>query len=319
MGLRYRRANWAMAAGGKRGRPVGDALHDESKMLPTSVLNRKVNEKAEHYQRTEGRKAPARRRRKSSGRGPKLDRPAMAFTKRGAVASLDCAGAVSLVLWIPVHKAISDEIVTLLVEGLPGFAVALLDTQTSPAGRHGALVDDAGAARRFSIDREVRAPRPPMSQGRELRYARHLPRYRRGAPAYQAWQLPTKLAMTWDDRVKLCAQRRSAESRRSRCGAVMDGNSQDDGGFDTDVAVLRAELSRLDSRSDRSAGEERTGLGDGLPASLSSTPAAETLPVRWVQDAVRDGHRAGHGAADTARKKTVLTLWMMWLSTLSRQ
>ena len=71
----------------------------------------------------------------------------------------------------------------------------------------------------------------------------------------------------------------------------MDGNSQDDGGFDTDVAIATGELSRLiPDLIEALGGEGRTGLGDGLPASLSSAPAAETLPVRLAQV---EGRREG--------------------------
>ncbi|MEG2977840.1 MAG: DNA translocase FtsK, partial [Comamonas sp.] len=61
--------------------------------------------------------------------------------------------------------------------------------------------------------------------------------------------------------------------------AVMDGQSQDDGGFDTDVAIATGELSRLiPDLIEALGGEGRTGLGDGLPA-------AEILPVRVAKAA----------------------------------
>ena len=53
--------------------------------------------------------------------------------------------------------------------------------------------------------------------------------------------------------------------------AVMDGNSQGDGGFDTDVTIATGELSRLiPDLIEALGGEGRTGLGS-LPASLASS------------------------------------------------
>jgi recombination associated protein RdgC len=55
----------------------------------------------------------------------------------------------------------------------------------------------------------------------------------------------------------------------------MEGQSQDDGGFDADVAIATGELSRLiPDLIEALGGEGRTGLGQDLPASLQ-TPAAQ--------------------------------------------
>ncbi|WKL14362.1 recombination-associated protein RdgC [Comamonas testosteroni] len=59
----------------------------EAKALPASVLNRKVNEKAEkaeHIEKTEGRK-PGKKERRELKDEAKLDLPPMAFTKQGSM------------------------------------------------------------------------------------------------------------------------------------------------------------------------------------------------------------------------------------------
>ena len=62
----------------------------------------------------------------------------------------------------------------------------------------------------------------------------------------------------------------------------MDGQSQDDGGFDTNVAIATGELSRLiPDLIEALGGEGRTNLGD-LPASLAasaSTTGPKTAPA----------------------------------------
>ena len=62
----------------------------------------------------------------------------------------------------------------------------------------------------------------------------------------------------------------------------MDGQSQDDGGFDADVAIATGELSRLiPDLIEALGGEGRTGIG-ALPASLA--PSASTGPAKAPED-----------------------------------
>lgn len=56
----------------------------EAKVLPASVLNRKVNEKAAHIEATEGRK-PGRKEKRELKDEAKLDLLPMAFTKQVAM------------------------------------------------------------------------------------------------------------------------------------------------------------------------------------------------------------------------------------------
>ena len=206
----------------------------------------------------------------------------MAFTKQGAMWVWIDAQARTLVLDTSAQGR-ADEIVTLLVEGLPGFAVALLDTQTSPqaAMAHWLMTQEPPAG--FSIDRECELKAADESKA-VVRYARHPLDIDEVRQHIEHGKLPTKLAMTWDDRVSFVLSEGLQIKKIALLDAVMDGNSQDDGGFDTDVAIATGELSRLiPDLIEALGGEGRTGLGDGLPASLSSAPAAETLPVRLAQ------------------------------------
>ncbi len=253
----------------------------ESKMLPASVLNRKVNEKAEHIEKTEGRK-PGKKEKKELKDEAKLDLLPMAFTKQGSMWVWIDAQARTLVLDTSAQGR-ADEIVTLLVEGLPGFAVALLDTQTSPqaAMAHWLMTQEPPAG--FSIDRECELKAADESKA-VVRYARHPLDIDEVRQHIEHGKLPTKVAMTWDDRVSFVLSEGLQIKKIALLDAVMDGQSQDDGGFDTDVTIATGELSRLiPDLIEALGGEGRTGLGDSLPASLASAPAAETLPVRLAQ------------------------------------
>ena len=90
-------------------------------------------------------------------------------------------------------------------------------------------------------------------------------------------KLPSKLAMTWDDRVSFVLTEGLQIKNITLLDAVMDGNSKDDSGFDTDVAIATGELSRLlPDLIEALGGEGRTALDD-LPASLAAS-ASTTGP-----------------------------------------
>lgn len=253
----------------------------ESKDIPANVLNRKLNEKAEHIEKTEGRKI-GKKEKKELKEEVKLDLLPMAFTKQGSMWVWIDPQARTLFLDTSAQGR-ADEIVTLLVEGLPGFALALLDTQTSPqaAMAHWLMTQEPPAG--FSIDRECELKAADESKA-VVRYARHALDIDEVRQHIEHGKLPTKLAMTWDDRVSFVLSEGLQLKKIALLDAVMDGQSQDDGGFDTDVTIATGELSRLiPDLIEALGGEGRTGLGDGLPASLQAAPAAESLPVRLAQ------------------------------------
>jgi recombination associated protein RdgC len=257
----------------------------EAKLIPASVLNRKVNEKAEHIEKTEGRK-PGKKEKRDLKDEAKLDLLPMAFTKQGAMwVWID--PQARLLLLDTSAQGRADEIVTLLVEGLPGFALALVDTQTSPqaAMAHWLVTQEPPAG--FSIDRQCELVAADQSKA-VVRYARHPLDIDEVRKHIEHGKLPTKLAMTWDDRVSFVLTDNLQVHGITLLDAVMDGQSQDDGGFDTDVTITTGELSRmLPDLIEALGGEGRTGLGE-LPASLpkqATTTGPAAAPADTEPDA----------------------------------
>ena len=240
----------------------------QSKLLPASVLNNKVKEKAAHISKTEGRN-PGKKEKRELKDEAKLDLLPMAFTKTGGMWVWIDPQKRTLVLDTSAQVR-ADEIVTLLAEGLPGFALALVDTQTSPtaAMAHWLVTQEPPAG--FSADRETELKAADESKA-VVRYARHPLDIDEVRQHIEHGKLPTKLAMTWDDRVSFVLNDGLQIRKITLLDAVMDGQSQDDAGFDTDVAITTGELSRLiPDLIAALGGEGRTGLGE-LPASLQAT------------------------------------------------
>ena len=278
-----RSAGWVPPRGEPHG-PLAESVANqwvmrfmtEAKMLPASVLNRRVNEKAAHIEATEGRK-PGRKEKKELKDEAKLDLLPMAFTKQGA-----------MWVWIDPWKRIlaldtgsqarADEVVSLLVESLPGFALALLDTQTSPqaAMAHWLTTQESPAG--FSIDRECELKAADESRA-VVRYGRHPLDIAEVQQHIEHGKLPTRVAMTWDNRVSFVLTEGLQLRKVAMLDAVMEGQSQDDGGFDADVAIATGELSKLiPDLIEALGGEGRTGLGHALPASLTRTGPAGAPP-----------------------------------------
>jgi recombination associated protein RdgC len=266
----------------------------ESKMLPASVLNRKVNEKAEHIEKTEGRK-PGKKEKKELKDEAKLDLLPMAFTKQG-----------SMWVWIdPVNRTLlldtstqgrADEVVTLLVESLPGFAVALLDTQTSPQAAMAHWLTTQECPEGFSIDRQCTLKAADESKA-GVRYTRHPLDIAEVKEHIEHGKLPTELAMTWDDRLSFVLTEGLQIKKIQLLDAVMDGQKAEDGGFDTDVSIATGELARfIPELIEILGGEGRTGLGDALPAALTNAkPAEQTLPERHANEMRDEGLDAQRG------------------------
>ena len=262
----------------------------ESKMLPASVLNRKVQEKADAIEKEFGRK-PGKKEKRDLKDEAKLDLLPMAFTKQSSMWVWIDPQAKFLVLDTGAQGK-ADEVVTLLVEGLKGFGVGLLDTQTSAeaAMAHWLISQEAPAG--FSIDRECELKAADESKA-VVRYGRHPLDIDEVKQHVEHGKLPTKLAMTWDDRVSFVLTDNLQIKKMAFTDTVLD-QTDDDGGFDTDVAIATGELSKLiPDLIEALGGEGRTEIGQpsGAAESLAfrvATKGATTGPKQAPADEAPD-------------------------------
>lgn len=214
----------------------------ESKVIPGSVLARRVKEKADRIEQETGRK-PGKKESKELKDEAKLDLLPMAFTKQAA--TLVWIDAASRLLVIDTgSQGRADEIVTLLVESLPGLSVSLINTQTSPQACMAHWLKEQEAPTGFSVDRECEL----KSAGEEkavVRYGRHPLDIDEIQDHIDAGKLPTKLALTWDDRVSFVLTEGGQIKKLAFLDTVFDGTKKDGSGFDTDVAIATGELVKL--------------------------------------------------------------------------
>lgn len=249
----------------------------ESKMLPGSVLARRVKEKAARIERETGRK-PGKKETRDLKDEAKLDLLPMAFTKQGSMWVWIDPEARLLVLDTG-SQGRADEVVTLLVEALPGLSVSLVDTQTAPQAAMAHWLKEQEPPVGFSVDRECELKSADESKA-VVRYARHPLDIDEIREHIAAGKLPTKLAMSWDDRVAFVLTEGLQIKKVSFLDTVFEGRGQDDSGFDTDVAIATGELSRMiPDLIEALGGEGRTGL-DGpaaVPGARADAPAAPAV------------------------------------------
>ena len=288
-------------------------LMSESKMLPASVLNRKLGDKLAQIEAKEGRK-PGKKEKQELKDECKLDLLPMAFTKQGGLWVWIDPQARLLVLDTG-SQGRADEVVTMLVEASPGFAVALIDTQTSPQAAMSAWLHSHDAPAGFSIDRECELKSADESKA-VVRYARHPLDIEEIREHIDQGKLPTKLAMTWDDRVSFVLTEGLQLKKVALLEVVLEGQSQDDGGFDADVAIATGELSQLiPDLIEALGGEGRTELGqlpdrgDGAQnaqkAAVAAAKPAGQPPVAASAPNVPDAdfaRRTASGGAHTGPK-----------------
>ena len=214
----------------------------ESKSLPGSVVARKVKEKAERIEKETGRK-PGKKESKELKDEAKLDLLPMAFTKLASMWVWIDPIAQMLVL-DTASKSRADEVVTLLVQALPGLSVSLIKTQTSPQAAMALWLKEQEPPVGFTVDRECELKSSAEEKSRVV-YGRHPLDIEEVQVHIDAGKMPTRLAMTWDDRVSFMLTEGLQIKKVSFLDTVFEGTKAGDRGFDTDVAIATGELTKL--------------------------------------------------------------------------
>jgi len=183
--------------------------------------------------------------------------------------------------------------VTMLVDSIPGFAVALLHTQESAQACMAHWLKEQEPPTGFSIDRECELKSADEAKA-VVRYGRHPLDIAEVGEHIAQGKLPTKLAMTWDDRVSFVLTESLQIKKLAFLDSVFEGQKQDDAGFDADVAIATGELSKLlPDLVEALGGEGRTELGlpeDSILAAVATAITREPLPDGIDRIEVRAGN-----------------------------
>ncbi|WP_198972576.1 recombination-associated protein RdgC [Xylophilus sp. ASV27] len=239
----------------------------EAKAVPGSVVRRKLQERVARIEKETGRK-PGKKESKELKEDVLLQLLPMAFTKQGATTVWIDPDARMLVLGVS-SQGRADELVSALVEAMAGFAVSPINTNvTSVAAMSEWLVSQEPPAG-FSVDRECELKASDESKA-VVRYARHPLDIDEVREHIAQGKLPTKLAMTWDERVSFLLTEGMQIKKISFLEGVFDGTSgKKEDSFDTDAAIATGELQKLiPDLLEALGGEVQEGQQAPLPAAV---------------------------------------------------
>jgi recombination associated protein RdgC len=215
----------------------------ETRALPGSVVTRKAKERVAQIEASTGRK-PGKKEIRDLKDEIRLELLPQAFTKQTSVGIWIDPKARWLVIDAS-SQTRADEVVTMLVKSLDGFAAALLESKLSPTAAMSEWLISQEAPSGFSVDRECELKAADESKA-VVRYARHPLDNDEVRQHVQGGKLPTRLALTWNNRVSFVLTEGLQFKKLAFLDVVMDGASTGkDDGFDADVAIATGELGNL--------------------------------------------------------------------------
>ncbi|OIQ72129.1 recombination-associated protein RdgC [mine drainage metagenome] len=215
----------------------------ETRVLPASVVNRKAQERGAQIEATTGRK-PGKKEMRDLKDELRLELLPMAFTRQSTVLVWIDRAAQMLVI-DAASQARADEVVTLLVQALHGLALTLVNTKTSPGAAMAAWLLEQQAPAGFSVDRDCELKAADESKA-VVRYARHRLDMEEVQQHVREGKMPTRLAMTCNDRVSFILTEGLQLKKLAFQDVVFESASgKPDDNFDADVAIATGELRKM--------------------------------------------------------------------------
>ena len=219
----------------------------EVKAVPAAVVKRKVQERLQQIEAATGRK-PGKKEARELREDARLALLPMAFSKLSSLLVWIDPKAQLLVL-DAASQAKADELMTALVKAVDGLAVQLVNTQTSAAAAMSGWLSTQEAPAGFSVDRECELKAADESKA-VVRYTRHALDTDEVSQHIAMGKLPTRLAMTWNDRVSFVLTEALQIKKLAFLDVVFEGaaaaagDGRDDA-FDADAAISTGELQQL--------------------------------------------------------------------------
>lgn len=249
-------------------------LKREQRLLPSSVVNERVDELCEQIEEQTGRK-PGKKAKKDLKEQAAHELLPRAFTKTSAT-QVWIAPAQRLLFVDAGSSSRADEVVTLLIQASPGLSLQLVQTAESPAACMAAWLMDGVTPEGFQIERECEL-KGSDEQKPVVRYARHPLDIDEVRAHLTSGKMPTRLALSWNERVAFTLTEGFAIKKISFLDLAFEGRPEASGdeAFDADVALATGELGRLiPALIDGLGGEHDFAAGAApAPAALPATPA----------------------------------------------
>lgn len=214
----------------------------QTKILPSSVVDKHVQEQCEKIELQTGRK-PGRKEMRDLKDEARLALLPTAFTKDEKIWVWIDPKQGLLVIDVGSAKK-ADGILTALVEQIPGFVPRILQTAVSPATAMAAWLEDQSAPEPFAIGDECELKAMDDTKA-SVRYANHSLEIAEVRGHLQAGKRPTRLSMSYSERAQFVLTDTLLVKKLHFSDAVHEDKDKADDHFDADVAITTGELSKM--------------------------------------------------------------------------
>lgn len=257
-------------------------LKREQRLLPSSVVNERVDELCEQIEAQTGRK-PGKKAKKDLKEQAAHELLPRAFTKTSAT-QVWVAPAQRLLFVDAGSSSRADEVVTLLIQASPGLSLQLVQTAESPAACMAAWLMDGVTPEGFQIERECEL-KGSDEQKPVVRYARHPLDIDEVRAHLTSGKMPTRLALSWNERVAFTLTEGLAIKKISFLDLAFEGRPEASGdeAFDADLALATGELGRLIPALIEGLGGEHD-----FAAGAAAAPVPAALPAPTPEEALSD-------------------------------
>lgn len=222
------------------------ALAVEQRLLPSSVVNQEAQERAEEMEAKQGYK-PGRKQMKELRERVAEELMPRAFTRRrktyvwaDPTAGWLCVDAAS--------PAKAEEVIEHLRWSLDDFPLALVKTQLSPTSAMADWLASGEGPAGFTIDRDCEL-KAVGEEKAAVRYVRHPLEGDDVKEHLSAGKLPTRLALTWNERISFILTEKLEIKRLAFLDLLKEEAEQNAEvaaeQFDADFALMAGELSRF--------------------------------------------------------------------------
>lgn len=218
-------------------------LMTEVKVVPGQVLRKAVADQCAKVEQSTGRK-PGKKEKREIADDARLALLPHAFAKQ--TATLIWIDPLSGLLVIDsTSRARVDEALTALVKSFDGLVLQLVNTQTSPAAAMAYWLGMAESPNSFTVDRECELKAADESRA-VVKYNRHSLDTDEVQGHIRTGKVPTKLALTWSDRVSFVLTDGLQIKKLTFLESVFEGEHKEEAdAFDADVAIATGELRKL--------------------------------------------------------------------------
>ena len=237
------------------------ALRSEQRLLPSSVVKEVAQDRAEEIEAQQGYK-PGRKQMKEIKETVTQELLPRAFTRSTITRCwIDPAGG-----WLVVDAssaAKADEVLETLRDVVDELPLRLLDTERSPVSSMTDWLAGGAAPENFTIDKDCEL-RAVTDEKAAVRYMRHALEGKEIPEHLAAGKVPTRLALTFDDRLSFVLTEKSEVRRVEFLDLVQEasesaGAANSEEQFEADFVLMTSELGRFIPMLVGALGGERVG------------------------------------------------------------